>query len=138
MNTLLLATGCLLNPQHQLLVVRKRGSRIWMLPGGKIDGAETAPQALQRELLEELQWDASCTPWQALGQFSHRAANEANTQVQAQVFYASLAHTPDVQIAAEIEAMQWWPIDAPMDEYFAPLLREMVLPALRAALQPQA
>lgn len=96
------------------------------------------PQALQRELLEELQWDASCTPWQALGQFSHRAANEANTQVQAQVFYTSLAHTPDVQIAAEIEAMQWWPIDAPMDEYFAPLLREMVLPALRAALQPQA
>ncbi len=136
-NTLFIATACLLNPQRQLLVVRKRGTRFWMLPGGKIDGNETAPQALQRELREELQWDVSTTALQPLGQFEHRAANEADTRVQAQVFYAQLAHTPDVQIAAEIAAMQWWPIDVPMDEHFAPLLREKVLPALSAVLPSQ-
>jgi len=130
MNTLLIATACLLNPQRELLLVRKRGSRFWMLPGGKIDGDETAAQALQRELQEELQWDAAGTAFQSLGNFENRAANEANTRVQAQVFYAALAHTPNVHIAAEIEAMQWWPVDAAMDDSFAPLLREMVVPAL--------
>ena len=134
-NTLFIATACLLNPARELLVVRKRGSRFWMLPGGKIDGRETAAQALLRELREELQWDASATDLQPLGTFAHRAANEADTHVQAQVFHAQLDAVPDVQIAAEIEAMQWWPIDAAMHDDFAPLLRERVLPALQAALQ---
>ena len=85
---------------------------------------------------EELQWEASGTAFQPLGSFENRAANEANTRVQAQVFYAALAQTTDVHIAAEIEAMQWWPVDAAMDDSFAPLLREMVVPALRQALLP--
>ena len=139
MNTLRIATACVLNPEGQLLLVRKRGSRFWMLPGGKIDGTETALQALLRELQEELQWQAADTPWQSLGHFENRAANEANTQVQAQVFYTQHRPSLQLQIAAEIEAMQWWPLDGSMDDSFAPLLCEMVVPALLAALQrPQA
>lgn len=130
MNTLFIATACLINPHQKLLLVRKRGSRFWMLPGGKIDGAETAVQALHRELQEELLWDAAGTALQTLGSFENRAANEANTRVQAQVFYAALAHTPEIHIAAEIEAMQWWPMDSAMDDSFAPLLRESVVPEL--------
>ena len=135
MNTLSIATACLLTPHCQLLLVRKRGSRFWMLPGGKIDGTETAAQALQRELMEELQWDASATFFHYLGAFENRAANEANTRVQAQVFHVQLPQIPPVQIAAEIEAMQWWDLDTAMDDNFAPLVREMVVPALRQALQ---
>ena len=138
MNNLFIATACLLNPQRELLLVRKRGSRFWMLPGGKIDGTETATQALQRELNEELQWDASTTVFQPLGSFENQAANEANTRVRAEVFYASLPQPPDVQIAAEIKAMQWWHLDAAMDDSFAPLLREMVVPALRRTLKVSA
>ena len=134
MHTLFIATACLLNPQHELLLVRKRGSRFWMLPGGKIDGGETALQALQHELQEELQWDATGTALTPLGSFENRAANEANTRVQAQVFYAALTTAPDMQIAAEIEAMQWWPLPGDMDDSFAPLLCEMVVPALRHTL----
>ena len=100
MHTLHLATACLINPERQLLVVRKRGSPFWMLPGGKIDAGETALQALQRELQEELQWQAPMDHLQPLAHFENRAANEADTRVQAQVFYARLAHTPAVQIAA--------------------------------------
>ena len=137
MHTLYIATACLLNQQRQLLLVRKRGSRFWMLPGGKIDGTETAHQALLRELQEELQWNASNTAFQALGQFEHRAANEAHTRVHAHVFVAILNHPHMLQIAAEIEAMQWWPLDATMDDSFAPLLRDMVVPALHTHLHRQ-
>ena len=85
MHTLHLATACLIH-QQQLLVVRKRGSRFWMLPGGKIDAGETAAQALLRELEEELQWNAAHTRFSLLGHFDNIAANEANTRVQAHVF----------------------------------------------------
>lgn len=39
---------------QSLLVVRKRGRDIFILPGGKPEGTETAEQTLQRELVEEL------------------------------------------------------------------------------------
>lgn len=138
MHTLHLATACLISPDHQLLVVRKRGSSFWMLPGGKIDAGETAPQALQRELQEELEWSAANTRLTTLGHFENRAANEADTRIKAQVFVAQLADMPTVHIAAEIEAMQWLPLHASTvqgtDTALAPLLSEQVLPALRRTL----
>ena len=46
-------------------------------------------------------------------------------------FFARLAHTPAVQIAAEIEAMDWLALDGPHPATLAPLLHEQVLPALQ-------
>ena len=132
MQTLLIATACVVTAQHQLLVVRKRGSQFWMLPGGKLDGAETPRQALLRELQEELQWTAPADLLTPLAHFENQAANEANTRVQAHVFVATLAQQPSLQIAAEIAAMQWIDIHAPAQSHLAPLLEEQVLPALRA------
>ncbi|WP_284336233.1 NUDIX hydrolase [Comamonas sp. NoAH] len=136
MNTLHIATACLLNPQHEILLVRKKGSRFWMLPGGKLDAGETASQALQRELSEELQWQAPAAMFHHLGDFENQAANEANTLVKAQVFIAALATPPSLHIAAEIEAMQWWDVRREGEqENLAPLLREQVIPAVIAHLQ---
>lgn len=134
MHTLILATACLLNPDHQLLVVRKRGSRFWMLPGGKIDAGETAEQALLRELQEELQWTAPAAAFQPLGCFEHIAANEADTRIQAHTFWMQLQHVPPLQIAAEIEAMHWLSLHEDEGMTLAPLLIDHVLPALRKAL----
>ncbi len=38
----------------QILLVRVRANQLWYLPGGKIEPHETAPEALIRELFEEL------------------------------------------------------------------------------------
>ena len=135
MNTLTIATACLLSPEQHLLLVRKRDSSFWMLPGGKLDAGETALQALLRELGEELQWNAENTTFQTLGSFENQAANEANTRVQAQVFYAQLSTVPQLHIDAEIEAMQWWPLNSSHMEHFAPLLQEQVIPNLRQVLR---
>lgn len=44
-----------LNPdKDKILLVRVRDNKLWYLPGGKIEPSETAPEALYRELCEEL------------------------------------------------------------------------------------
>ena len=38
----------------KVLLVRRRGDRLWMFPGGRKRGAETEKQCLRREIKEEL------------------------------------------------------------------------------------
>lgn len=136
MHHLHIATACLFNAQGQLLTVRKRGTQAWMLPGGKRDGEETPLQALLRELQEELQLVLTAQDFDALGSFSASAANEAATQVHAHVFVGRSPLRQPVHIAAEIEALQWLALDAPLPASLAPLLREQVIPALRTLPLP--
>lgn len=138
MKTLRIATACFLNDTRALLVVRKRGTQAWMLPGGKLDGDETPQQALVRELHEELALAVRADALQPLGQFAAPAANEADTQVSAQVFCATLPAQQVPTIGAEIAAMQWLPLDAPLPDHVAPLLRHHIIPALRAHVTPAA
>ena len=50
-----LKCACLVDRRgSQLLLVRVRDNEHWYLPGGKIEGDESAESALQRELGEEL------------------------------------------------------------------------------------
>jgi|GEM_PF-4568666 len=53
-SVLKLAVAVIRDDQDRMLVVRKSGTKAFMQPGGKIDTGETAPQALSRELEEEL------------------------------------------------------------------------------------
>lgn len=129
--TLYIATACFFNAERALLVVRKRGTQAWMLPGGKLDPGESAEQALLRELHEELQLQLAPEALLPLGRFQAVAANEADTQVVAEVFQAAWPQGQLVRLEAEIEAMQWLALDAPLPPTLAPLLREQLVPQLR-------
>lgn len=133
MKTLNIATACFLSDQDELLVVRKKNTAAWMLPGGKLDGNETASEALVRELAEELQIDVDISALQFLGTFNAVAANEANTSVNAQAFRARLADGQTPINAAEIAEMKWISLSEPLPEDIAPLLKNSIIPALRAA-----
>lgn len=135
-HTLHIATACILNTAQELLVVRKRGTHKWMLPGGKLDRDETPEQALLRELQEELRVTLSRADLHALGRFQASAANEVDTQVSAHAFIATLPAGQTVQIDAEIEALDWKPLDALQCDQVAPLLRQHIVPALRQASTP--
>lgn len=130
MQTLHIATACFVRDQNTLLVVRKKGTQAWMLPGGKLDAGETAEAALIRELNEELQVCVAADQLTALGQFQAAAANEADTRVDARVFTVDVRHANKLQIAAEIEAVQWLRIDGCIPPDVAPLLRVHIIPAL--------
>lgn len=127
--TLHIAAACLFDEQGRLLLVRKRNTRFFMLPGGKREPGEDALSALERELLEELELQLQTGALQPIGQFQAPAANEANTRVQADIFRAALPHA--VQPAAELEELRWLDTSLPLPDDLAPLLRDQVLPALK-------
>lgn len=127
--TIRIATACLIDKSDRILVVRKRGTTIFMLPGGKIESTETAIEALKRELREELGLTVESKELEPLGHFGSRAANEPNHWVEADVFTGRVFGS--VAALAEIEATVWIALDAEPDITLAPLLKEQVLPALR-------
>lgn len=131
MKTLNIATACFLNDQQELLVVRKKNTSAWMLPGGKLDGDETASEALVRELSEELQIEVDTSTLSFLGSFNAEAANEINTLVHAQAFLACLADGQIPMNAAEIAEMKWISLSNPLPEDIAPLLKDSIIPALQ-------
>lgn len=85
-----IATACLLDNENRLLVVRKRGSRLFMLPGGKKDPGETPMATLLRELREELDLSLDSAHLAYLGYFQARAADEPGHEVRADVYVGRL------------------------------------------------
>jgi 8-oxo-dGTP pyrophosphatase MutT (NUDIX family) len=132
LTVLKIATACLFDEAGRVLIVRKRGTHAFMLPGGKIEGEETPRQALERELHEELDLLIEPSKLESLGHFQSRAANEPDHWVEADVFIARLEAS--VKAQAEIDALDWLEVDAARQGHLAPLLREQVLPTLRLRL----
>ncbi|MCW3149028.1 GNAT family N-acetyltransferase [Stutzerimonas stutzeri] len=128
MPTLTIAIACLFDNARRILIVRKRGSRYFMLPGGKAEAGETPVQTLQRELLEELGLQLEERDLQPLGHYAAPAANEPGHWVEAEVFQGRL--TQAVQVQAELEELDWLELPPARTEHLAPLLRERILPVL--------
>lgn len=131
MTTYVTAAFCLLRDGH-LLTVRKAGSSRFMLPGGKIDPGESPYEAARREVTEEVGLvlpDGAGTP---LGRFHDVAANEPDSWVDATVYVALLGPTDRPEPLAEIAEQRWLDLAAGLPEDLAPLLRNFVVPALRA------
>ena len=85
-----------------VLLVRKRGTSMWMNPGGKPDPGESPEQCGAREVREELG-----LVLEPLGLFEAAAANEPDHTVVAHVFTWPDPILGRVQPAAEIDAVRW-------------------------------
>ena len=69
-----IAAALLVGADGRTLLVRKRGTRAFMQPGGKIEVGEASAQALARELAEELGLAADPVTFVYLGRFIAEAA----------------------------------------------------------------
>lgn len=114
----------------RLLVVRKRGTAVWMQPGGKPEPGETAAQTLARELHEELGVIIDPAALEPLGTYTTDAANEAGTTLIADVFRATIQGP--LRAAAEIEEVRWMLPRVFATERVAPLITQHMLALLPA------
>lgn len=116
------------------LLVRKRGSDIFIQPGGKPEPGEAPLATLARELDEEL--GVALVPGSArdLGEFEHAAVNEPGRRVRAQAFAVRIAGVPRPQ--AEIEALRWIAAAPPYPVPVAPLSATFLLPLLQRSAAP--
>lgn len=70
-----IAAALVTRPDGNSLFVCKRGTAVFMQPGGKLDADEVPVDTLRRELVEELRLDVSAQVPVPLGRFSAPAVN---------------------------------------------------------------
>ena len=117
---------------QSLLVVRKRRTSRFMLPGGKPERDEDDVACLARELREELSVEFDRESAKFLGCFTADAANEPGERVAARIYRVAPGSNPAP--GAEIEEMLWLNCTQSIDQVaLAPLVSEAVLPLLRTA-----
>lgn len=131
-------SALVLRAEDTILMVRKRGTAAFMLPGGKPEPGESPLDAVIREVDEELGLAVAPADLEPLGTFTAAAANESDHRVVGDVFvHRDLPAGFDrasVRPQAEIADVAWFdphalPDDTP-ERTFAPLTRGEVLPAL--------
>ena len=110
----------------RVLLVRKKGTRPFMQPGGKVRDTESHLETLGRELTEELRSSARPDSQLFLGTFTAPAANEEGYLVEAALYQVEL--DGPVRPAAEIEEIIWLHPADPGSVELAPLTRDIVLP----------
>lgn len=121
------------DPEGRVLNVRKRGTSMLMLPGGKPETGEDPRDTAIREFREELGIDLDPLRLRGLGEFRSPAANEPGRDVVAHVF-----EHPYVAVdrpLAEIEHLEWADPTA-AHPAMAPLNTEHVFPALASGARP--
>jgi uridine kinase len=113
-----------------LLTVRKRGTSMFMLPGGKLEPGESFVDCAVREAAEEVGLTLLAAELVPLGDWTVAAANEPGALVRSAVFVAPPGQ-PEPRALGEIAELRWVPLGQRADD-LAPLLVERVLPALEA------
>lgn len=114
----------------RVLNVRKHGTSMLMLPGGKPETGEDPAATALREFAEELGVALDPALLRFLGEFRAPAANEPGHEVVAHVFEHPFV--AGAAASAEIELLLWIdPADRRPD--LAPLNTEQVFPALSEA-----
>lgn len=127
--TITVAAVVIQNSVGQVLHVRKVGTSMLMLPGGKPEADETMLACAKREILEEIGLKLAAENLHELGTFTTRAANESDFILIASVFrYAVRLDTLPVA-HAEIAEVCW--IDPHQTtSNIAPLNLEHIFPLL--------
>jgi 8-oxo-dGTP diphosphatase len=112
----------------RLLLVKKRNSDFYILPGGKPEQGETDLDTLSRELDEELGCSVATDHLVFLGAFSDDAAGMPGVTVTVRLYAGDLIGTPVPR--SEIDSVLWWTRTRFEDPSLAPSLRNSILPFL--------
>ena len=124
----ILKIGLAVTELGRLLVVRKRGTSAYILPGGKPEAFEGDLDTLTREVDEELGCEINPDALVMLGVFTDKAANETGKTVTVKLYQGQLIGHPRPQ--AEIEQVRWLHLDELYAISLAPSLENSIIPFL--------
>lgn len=114
----------------RVLNVRKRGTSMFILPGGKPEPGEAPNETALREFREEIGVELEPSHLTTLGVFRAAAANEPGHVVEAAVYEHPFVEAAGAAAPlAEIEALVWVDPSLHRDD-MAPLNTEIIFPAL--------
>ncbi|WP_294904529.1 NUDIX hydrolase [Tatumella sp. UBA2305] len=126
-NVIRIAAAVITDKQQRMLLVRKKNTRYFMQPGGKIEPQESAQIAVIRELQEELGVSLEASQLKPMGEFTDIAANEPGYIVQATLFRHEQPLS-EVAAAAEIEEVRWVSREEASTVLLAPLTKNIIIP----------
>lgn len=122
-----IAAALIVDSEGRMLLVRKRGTAIFMQPGGKLEPDESPAECLARELHEELGLVVAPSLLAHVGRFDAAAANEAGHVVDCDVFEVAVASDAVPIAAAEIAEAGWFTRAELESLPLAPLTRDNFL-----------
>lgn len=124
----IVAATVIRDDEGRILLVRKRGTSRFMLPGGKIEAGESPDECAIREAHEELGVALDRASLVPLGEWTAPAANEPEHTVHGHMFMHPWVR--GIAVRGEIEELLWFDPTSTRDD-LAPLFEHRVLPALR-------
>ncbi len=112
---------------NQLLVVRKRGSRDYLMPGGKPKRGESAVDALRRELREEIGCSVDDSSLALLGRFED-FTSDGKSRVAINLFAGEIIGEP--KPSSEIEELSWISANDAINPFVTPIIKKQIMPFL--------
>ncbi len=128
MDTIVICSAAILSPDGNLLMVRKKDSAYFQLPGGKAAPGESQVETLIRELREELRFDVPKKDLEFLGSHTAHAVNEANTLVAGNIYLIRLRVAQSFKAYEELVEVVWIKPDNWPSFKLAHLAAEFVIP----------
>lgn len=126
LKTIRISTLCVVE-EERLMLVRKKGLDMFILPGGKQEPRESDEAAMRREVKEELGCRVVRPKW--LGVFRDAAGGAPGVEVEVTIHSGRLVGTPRPH--AEIEEIRWVHMRRP-EVPVAPSLTNLIMPYLLA------
>ncbi|MBI2141803.1 NUDIX domain-containing protein [Candidatus Woesearchaeota archaeon] len=112
---------------NRLLLVRAKGSSYFLMPGGKPKEGESAVEALNREIMEELSCTIDSSSIAYLGNFEDLTA-DGKARVSIDLYTGALAGEP--KPSSEIEELKWMSAKDAVNPFLTPVVKRQIMPFL--------
>jgi 8-oxo-dGTP diphosphatase len=115
----------------RLLIVRKKATALFLMPGGKPEPDENEVSTLEREIKEETMGTLQVDNLRFFGQFADFAANDPGAEVRMKVYVGSISGK--ISPSNEIAEYRWF--DPHSDDWniLSDIIKNHILPALLQA-----